>query len=260
MRGLRPVLERRRLTLVAPQRANMRYPFPDDLRQRLTGSRVIDVTRRAKYGIVTTDRDDAMIFHLGMSGRWRLDPADLGAHDHLLLETDAGRRLTLNDPRRFGFVALVPLPALSAWPAFASLGPEPFDAGFTGAYLQGVFAGRKAPVKLLLLDQRIVAGLGNIYVCEALNRAGIAPSRAAGNIALGRLDRLVDDVRTVLNAAIEAGGSTLRDYARPDGQLGYFAKQWRVYGREGQACPCGDTVKRRAEGGRSTFYCPGCQR
>lgn len=260
VRGLRPVLEGRRLTLVAPQRADMRYPFPDDLRQRLTGARVIDVTRRAKYGIVTTDRGDAMIFHLGMSGRWRLDPDELGAHDHLLLETDEGRRLTLNDPRRFGFVALVPSAGLTTWPAFASLGPEPLDAAFTGAHLRTAFAGRKAPVKALLLDQRVVAGLGNIYVCEALNRAGIAPSRAAGKIAIGRLDRLVDEVRTVLHAAIEAGGSTLRDYARPDGQLGYFAKQWRVYGREGEACVCGATVKRRAEGGRSTFYCSGCQR
>lgn len=260
VRGLRPVLEGRRLIRVEPRRADLRYAFPPDLRQRLTGARVTRLTRRAKYGIIATDRDDALIFHLGMSGRWRLDPGDLGAHDHLLLETDEGRRLTLNDPRRFGFVALVPGSALDTWPAFASLGPEPLSDSLSGAHLHRAFAGRKGSVKSLLLDQRVVAGLGNIYVCEALNRSGIAPSRAAGRIALARLDRLVDDIRAVLHAAIEAGGSTLRDYARPDGQLGYFAKQWRVYGREGEACPCGDTVKRRTQGGRSTFYCASCQR
>ena len=260
VRGLRPVLDGRRLTLVESRRAGMRRPFPDDLRQRLTGACVTGVTRRAKYGIVTTDRDDAMIFHLGMSGRWRVDPEDLGAHDHLLLETDDGRRLTLNDPRRFGFVDLTPVADLDNWPAFAALGPEPLGGAFTGQHLQARFAGRRAPVKAMLLDQRVVAGLGNIYVCEALNRAGIAPSRAAGRIALARLERLADDVRAVLLAAIEAGGSSMRDYARPDGQLGYFAKQWRVYGREGEACPCGGTVERRAEGGRSTFHCRACQR
>lgn len=260
VRGLRPVLEGRRLTLVEPRREGMRRAFPQDLRQRLTGARVTGLARRAKYGIVSTDRDDAMVFHLGMSGRWRLDPDELGRHDHLLLETEDGRRLTLNDPRRFGFVDLVRTADLDDWPAFAALGPEPLGEGFSGAHLAQSFAGRAAPVKMLLLDQRIVAGLGNIYVCEALNRAGIAPNRAGGRIARARLDRLAGDVRTVLLAAIEAGGSTLRDYARPDGELGYFAKQWRVYGREGEECPCGGTVARRAQGGRSTFYCATCQR
>ena len=254
------MLEGRRLTLVETRRADMRRPFPDDLRQRLTGARVTGVERRAKYGIVTTDRDDAMIFHLGMSGRWRLDPDELGAHDHLLLETEEGRRLALNDPRRFGFVDLARADDLDRWPAFAALGPEPLGEDFSGKHLRERFAGRQAPVKTMLLDQRVVAGLGNIYVCEALNRAGIAPGRAAGRIALSRLERLVDDVRVVLLAAIDAGGSSLRDYARPDGQLGYFAKQWRVYGREGEKCSCGGTVERRAEGGRSTFYCRACQR
>lgn len=260
VRGLRPVLEGRRLTLVEPRRAGMRRAFPDDLRQRLTGASVTGLSRRAKYGVVTTDRDDAMVFHLGMSGRWRVDPAELGAHDHLLLETDDGRRLALNDPRRFGFVDLVRGGDLDAWPAFAALGPEPLGDGFTGHHLKAAFDGRRAPVKAMLLDQRIVAGLGNIYVCEALNRAGIAPDRAAGRIALPRLDRLAGDVRTVLLAAIEAGGSSLRDYARPDGELGYFAKQWRVYGREGEDCLCGGVVERIAQGGRSTFHCRKCQR
>jgi len=199
-----------------------------------------------------------MIFHLGMSGRWRIDPAEMGKHDHLLLETPQ-HRLTLYDPRRFGFVHLVDSSALEDYPAFAAMGPEPLGEQFSADYLLRVLAGRTAPIKAMLLDQRIVAGLGNIYVCEALNIAGLAPWVAAGGIEKARLARLVDAIRAVLLAAIAAGGSTLRDYARPDGQLGYFAKEWRVYGREGEACFCGGTVSRKVDSGRSTFYCPDCQ-
>ena len=216
--------------------------------------------RRAKYGLIDTDRGDTMIFHLGMSGRWRLDPVDLGKHDHLVLHTGAGRRLSLNDPRRFGFVDLVEHDSIDRYPAFATMGPEPLGPDFTPACLAAALEGRSAPIKALLLDQRIVAGLGNIYVCEALHMAGIAPTRAGGRIARAQLEALVPAIRAVLAAAIEAGGSTLRDYARPDGELGYFAKQWRVYGREGEACRCGATVRRRVDGGRSTFYCAACQR
>ena len=202
-----------------------------------------------------------MVFHLGMSGRWRVDPPEIGTHDHLILETDAGNRLALNDARRFGSVDLIASDMLDSWPPFAALGPEPFGPDFTGVYLARTLNGRVAPIKAMLLDQRIVAGLGNIYVCEALNIARIAPRRRAGQIAHTRLDALVDAIRAVLIAAIEAGGSTLRDYARPDGQLGYFATQWRVYGREGKACPCGKgTVIRLVDSGRSTFCCPSCQR
>jgi formamidopyrimidine-DNA glycosylase len=260
VRGLRAVLEGREIARIEARRADLRIPFPPDLRQRLTGARVTALGRRAKYGLIGTDRGDTLIFHLGMSGRWRIDPAALGAHDHLVLDTDAGRRLALCDPRRFGFVDLVASADLDDYPSFAAMGPEPLSAAFDGAYLAQALQGRAAPIKALLLDQRIVAGLGNIYVCEALNMAGIAPSRAGGRIARARLDRLADSVKAVLTSAIAAGGSTLRDYARPDGELGYFAKQWRVYGREGESCPCGGTVRRRAEGGRSTFYCPACQR
>ena len=239
----------------------MRRSFPVDLRQRLTGARVISLGRRAKYGIIQTDRGDAMVFHLGMSGRWRVDPPEIGTHDHLILETDAGNRLALNDARRFGSVDLIASDMLDSWPTFAALGPEPFGPDLTGVYLARTLNGRVAPIKAMLLDQRIVAGLGNIYVCEALNIARIAPRRRAGQIAHTRLDALVDAIRAVLIAAIEAGGSTLRDYARPDGQLGYFATQWRVYGREGKACPCGKgTVIRLVDSGRSTFCCPSCQR
>jgi formamidopyrimidine-DNA glycosylase len=260
VRGLAPVLEGRRLTRVETRRADLRRAFPADLRQRLTGARVTGLGRRAKYGLIATDRGDTLVFHLGMSGRWRIDPAELGAHDHLLLETKEGRRLALNDPRRFGSVDLVETEALDAWPPFAALGPEPLGEAFSADYLLAALDGRTAPIKALLLDQRLVAGLGNIYVCEALHMAEIAPGRAAGRISRPRLARLVEAIKAVLAAAIEAGGSTLRDYARPSGELGYFSKQWRVYGREGEACHCGGPIRRRSDSGRSTFFCPRCQR
>jgi formamidopyrimidine-DNA glycosylase len=260
VRGLRPVLEGQRIARVVPRRADLRRAIPADLGQRLTGATVTALGRRAKYGLIDTDRGDTLVFHLGMSGRWRLDPTELLPHDHLLIDTSAGRALALNDPRRFGSLDLLRTDRFADWAPFRALGPEPLGPEFTGTYLAAALAGRVAPVKALLLDQRIVAGLGNIYVCEALNLSRIAPSRAGGQISRARLDRLVEAVRTVLLAAIEAGGSTLRDYARPDGELGYFSKQWRVYGREGEICPCGGTVQRRTEGGRSTFWCPKCQR
>lgn len=260
VRGLRAVLEGQRLALVEPRRADLRRVIPIDLRQRLTGATVTGLGRRAKYGLIDTDRGDTLIFHLGMSGRWRIDPEALAAHDHLLIETGEGRRLVLNDPRRFGSLDLVVTDALRGFAPFAALGPEPLGPDFSAAYLKRALAGRSAAIKLLLLDQRIVAGLGNIYVCEALNIAGIAPTKAGGRISAAALGRLVAAIRSVLDAAIIAGGSTLRDYARPDGELGYFFKQWRVYGREGEACACGGTVERRADGGRSTFFCRKCQR
>ena len=236
----------------------MRRAFPEDLGQRLTGAQVTGLGRRAKYGLVHTERGDTMVFHLGMSGRWRIDPAELDRHDHLLVETDDGHRLALNDPRRFGSVDLVRTEALADWPAFAAMGPEPFD--LTAEDLHARLRGRVAAIKLLLLDQRIVAGLGNIYVCEALHRAGISPNRAGGRVSLDRLRRLVPAIRAVLAEAIEAGGSTLRDYAQPDGALGYFSKSFAVYDREGEPCSCGGQVKRFAQGGRSTWHCPRCQR
>jgi formamidopyrimidine-DNA glycosylase len=258
--GLRGPLEGRRLVRVEPRRADMRRPFPADLRQRLTGARVTSLGRRAKYGLIETDRGDMMIFHLGMSGRWVIDPDAIERHDHLVLETEEGRVLSLRDPRRFGFVDIVAREGLDAYPPFAAMGPEPLGPDFTAAYLAQALAGRTAPIKAMLLDQRIVGGLGNIYVCEALNVAGIAPARAGGKLAGRQLALLVGAIRDVLAAAIVAGGSSLRDYVRPDGQLGYFAKEWRVYGRENESCPCGGTVARRVDSGRSTFWCPGCQR
>jgi formamidopyrimidine-DNA glycosylase len=258
VRGLARVLEGRRITRVEARRADLRRSFPKDLGQRLTGAKVTGLGRRAKYGLIHTDRDDTMIFHLGMSGSWRINRSELEKHDHLLLETEEGTRLALNDPRRFGSVDLVPTSELDEWPAFAALGPEPLE--LEARDLKRRLAGRSAAIKLLLLDQGIVAGLGNIYVCEALYRAGIHPKRAGGSVSLARLERLVVAIREVIDEAIEAGGSTLRDFASPDGELGYFSKTFAVYDREGKPCDCGGTVKRFVQGGRSTFYCPACQR
>ena len=261
VRGLEHVLKGRRIRRLEARRADLRRAFPKDLGQRLTGARVTSLGRRAKYGLVNTDRGDTMVFHLGMSGAWRIDPQELGKHDHLLIETDEGRRLHLRDPRRFGSVDLMPTDELAEWPAFKALGPEPLDGGISGNWLKERFSGRSAAVKLLLLDQRIVAGLGNIYACEALYRARIDPRRAAGRISRPKLDALADAIPEVLYDAIRAGGSTLKDFAAPDGELGYFSKQFDVYDREGEPCRgCAGIVKRIVQGGRSTFFCPSCQR
>ncbi len=258
VRGLSRVLHGRRIERVEARRPDLRRALPEDLGQRLTGARVVSLRRRAKYGLIDTDRGDTLVFHLGMSGRWRIDPGEIEKHDHLILETDAGHRLALNDPRRFGSLDLVRTGELEEWAPMKALGPEPLD--LDARQLQRRLDGRSAPIKLLLLDQHIVAGLGNIYVCEALHRAGIHPGRAGGSIALERLRRLVAAIHDVLEEAIAAGGSSLRDFASPAGELGYFPKSFAVYDREGQACRCGGTVRRIVQGGRSTFYCARCQR
>ena len=260
VRGLASILDGQAISRVAVRRPDLRRPFPPDLAQALTGARVTGLSRRAKYGLIHTDRARTMVFHLGMSGRWRIDPEEIAKHDHLVLETGNGHTLALNDARRFGSVDLVDEAALDAWPPFAALGPEPLGPGLTAQHLAQAFAGRIAAIKLMLLDQRIVAGLGNIYVCEALHRARIHPEREAGTVSLAALKRLVPEIRAVLEESIAAGGSTLRVYARPDGELGYFAKDWRVYGREGDPCACGRPVARVVQGGRSTFFCAKCQK
>jgi formamidopyrimidine-DNA glycosylase len=258
VRGLERVLLHQRIKGIEARRPDLRRALPQDLGQRLTGARVTGLRRRAKYGLIDTDRGDTLVFHLGMSGHWRVDPTETLKHDHFIIETEGGRRVALNDARRFGSLDLMPTAELADWPTFKALGPEPLD--LDAKALRKRLAGRSAPIKLLLLDQRIVAGLGNIYVCEALYRAGIHPGRAGGSISLERLKRLVPAIHDVLAEAIAAGGSTLRDFASPDGELGYFSKSFAVYDREGKPCDCGGTVKRIVQGGRSTFYCPQRQR
>lgn len=261
MRGLAPVWLGQAFTRVILNRADLRRPFPEGLGQRLTGATVIACRRRAKYGLVDTDRGDTLIIHLGMSGRMRVDPEAIGKHDHVVFETSNGRIVAFNDARRFGSLDLVETAHADAHPLLASIGPEPLGPDFGVALLQRAFADRLAPAKALLLDQRIIAGLGNIYVCEALFRAGIHPARAGGTVAAARLKALAAAVPAVLAEAIAAGGSSLRDHAAPDGTLGYFQKTFSVYGQEGQPCPtCGTRVERIVQSGRSSFLCRKCQR
>ncbi len=261
VRGLALHLEGERIERVALNRPDMRFPFPQNLVQALTGARVTGLGRRAKYGLIHTDRDCTMVFHLGMSGRWRIDPDSAGKHDHLVIETGS-HRFALCDPRRFGFVDLVDTAAIDSWPAFAAMGPEPLGPDLTTEHLRDALKDRRSSIKAMLLDQRIVAGLGNIYVCEALFRAHIDPRKAAGKVSRPALDRLVPAIRDVLEEAIGHGGSSLRDYAKPDGELGYFASRFDVYGREGKPCrpPCTGAVRRIVQGGRSTWFCPACQK
>jgi formamidopyrimidine-DNA glycosylase len=275
--GLAPVLEGRRLVRVEARRPDLRFPFPENFVQVLTGATVVRLERRAKYLLARLDREDTLVVHLGMTGRFEIETPERQArpghfhyaappdpkHAHVVFETDAGVRITYYDPRRFGYMALVNTATLELHPWFSELGPEPLSPAFDAARLKAAFAGRRQGPKTLLLDQRIVAGLGNIYVCEALHRARISPFKPAGKIARARLEPLVQAIRDVLSEAIAAGGSTLRDYAQADGALGYFQHSFRVYDREGRPCPnagCGGVIARQVQAGRSTFYCPVCQK
>lgn len=258
--GLRKVLDGETISRAEAFRADLRWPMPVDLRQRLTGARVTGLGRRAKYGLIYTDREDVLIFHLGMSGRWRVDPLEIEKHDHFIMETESGRLVALNDHRRFGSLDIMPASEMGAYKSFIGMGPEPLSSEFDALTLKAALKGRSAPIKAMLLNQNIVAGLGNIYVCEALHMAGILPTTASASISRPKLERLVVAIKDVLTSAIAAGGSTLRDFAAPDGELGYFAKDFLVYGREGQECVCGAVVKRRVDSARSTFYCAKCQR
>jgi formamidopyrimidine-DNA glycosylase len=276
-RGLAPHLVGRRLTRVVARRPDLRFPLPDGFVQRLTGARVIDLTRRGKYMLAALDRDDTLVMHLGMTGRFVVEadgaseapgefapapPAD-PKHAHIVFETDGGAALTYFDARRFGFMDLVETGRLESYARFAGMGPEPLSAAFDAAHLARAFAGRRQGPKTLLLDQSVVAGLGNIYVCEALHRARLSPVKPAADIGSRALSVLVRSIRGVLEEAIVAGGSTLRDYATVDGATGYFQHDFQVYGREGLPCTtprCRGLVTRLVQGGRSTFHCPVCQR
>ena len=265
-RGLAQVLEGRRLARVAVNRPDLRIPFPENFAERLQGRRVERLDRRAKYLLLPLDSGEVLLGHLGMSGRMLISArrnVPPGRHDHVILETDEGIEVVFCDPRRFGLMTLIAADALERHPLLAALGPEPLGEAFTGAVLTRALAGRNTSIKAALLDQRVVAGLGNIYVSEALFRAGIHPERAAGQISAQRLTRLVGEIKAVLEDAIAAGGSTLRDHVRPDGELGYFQHSFKVYGREGEPCPgcdCGRGITRIVQGGRSTFFCAKRQR
>lgn len=270
-RGLLPHLEGARIAWAEARRPDLRWPLPPDLVQVLTGATVTALRRRSKYLLADLDRGGTVLWHLGMSGRMLIegaapgefhrDPAILPRHDHVVLVTEAGTTITFNDARRFGMVDLIR--EGDSHPLLDHLGPEPFDPEFDAAYLAAAFGGRRAPVKQILLDQRIVAGLGNIYVSEALFRAGIDPRRAAGRIGATRIGALVGHIRDVLTDAIAAGGSSLRDHRQASGELGYFQHSFGVYDRAGQPClraGCGGQVRRIVQSARSSFYCPACQR
>ncbi|WP_310498316.1 bifunctional DNA-formamidopyrimidine glycosylase/DNA-(apurinic or apyrimidinic site) lyase [Sandarakinorhabdus sp.] len=261
MRGLEPVWLGQRLDGVILHRPNLRRPFPQDLGQRLTGAVIMRLHRRAKYGLMDTDRGDTLIIHLGMSGRMRVDPDTIGKHDHVVFTTGNGRTVAFNDARRFGSLDLVSSADLAAHPLIAGIGPEPLGPEFGLGLLERAFSGRMAPAKALLLDQRLVAGLGNIYVCESLFRAGIHPATPGSHVPRPRLKALAAVIPAVLAEAIAAGGSSLRDHAAPDGTLGYFQTGFHVYGREGAPCTaCGTPVARIVQSARSSFFCPSCQR
>jgi len=269
-RGLAPVLEGQRLQRVIARRPDLRFPLPDGFGQRLTGRRVARVTRRAKYILVYTDDDTVLIWHLGMSGRVLIytetssvEVPPEQTHDHVILETEAGAVVRFNDARRFGFMTLVDARELDEHPMIARLGPEPLDPAFDAAALATRLKGKRSPIKAALLDQHVVAGLGNIYVSESLFRAGISPRRLAHTVQGQRVQRLLPAIKDVLGEAIAAGGSSLRDHRQTDGELGYFQHHFAVYGRAGEACPnaeCDATIRQIVQSGRSTFYCPKCQR
>ncbi|MEM7519801.1 MAG: bifunctional DNA-formamidopyrimidine glycosylase/DNA-(apurinic or apyrimidinic site) lyase [Pseudomonadota bacterium] len=282
MRGLTPAMAGQIIARADVNRPDLRWPFPPHMAERLSGQRVLGLRRRSKYILADLGSGESLLIHLGMSGRMLIsgdhsDPASADKqmgqfvydhpapekHDHVVLHMANGARITFNDPRRFGAMDLMETATADSHKLLAIIGPEPLGNGFHEAHLIAALKGRNTPIKAALLDQRIVAGLGNIYVCEALYRAGIHPARKAGRISKARVAALVPIIRTVLAEAIEAGGSSLRDYRRADGELGYFQHSFDVYGREGALCRtpgCTNDIRRIVQSGRSSFYCSQCQR
>jgi formamidopyrimidine-DNA glycosylase len=275
-RGLAPVLEGAKIEHVKLNRADLRFPFPERFSDRLAGATIGPLGRRAKYLLLPLDTGETLIIHLGMSGRVLVEASGergligefhhstgrLAAHDHVLITLKGGARIIYNDVRRFGFMRLAPSDALDSDPFIAELGPEPFGNLFDAESLLTTLKGRNTPLKSALLDQKIVAGLGNIYVSEALHRAQLSPWRLAKDLKPEECQRLVSEIHLVLEEAIEAGGSSLRDFRHEDGSLGYFQHAFRVYDRAGESCPapgCDGTIERRVQSGRSTFFCARCQ-
>ncbi len=278
-RGLEPVLKGRKILRVETRRAGLRFPFPPDFSQRMEGARFEHVSRRAKYLVAGLDNGQSLLAHLGMTGRFTVispagnsnlgqfyfetgasDNAD-GAHDHVIFHLDGGLRVVYSDPRRFGMMDVVQSARLHEHRLLKGLGVEPLGNEFSAACLAGKFKGKAAPLKAALLDQRIIAGLGNIYVCEALFRAGLSPQRKAGTAKSEKLEALVRHIREILNDAILAGGSTLQDFKSANGAQGSYQQRFQVYDREGESCPsCGKPIKRMVQAGRSSFYCASCQK
>lgn len=270
-RGLSPAMQGKRIERLEVNRPDLRFPFPDRFRERVEGARIVHMRRRAKFLVTELSTEDALIMHLGMSGRFTInnrdtadfhhDPGTNPAHDHVVFHMEGGATVTYNDPRRFGFMELWPLAELETYPRVEHLGPEPLSNGFSSAYLNEVLSEKAAPIKAALLDQAIIAGLGNIYVCEALFRSGISPRRKARSVAGKRAERLAPAINDVIDEAIAAGGSSISDFASASGELGYFQKHFHVYDREGEPCDrCGSPVRRIVQSGRSTFFCGTCQR
>ncbi len=272
-RGLAPSMEGAVITKAQVNRPDLRWPFPENMAERLTGARIVGLRRRSKYLLADLDRGETLLVHLGMSGRMTVSGDPLGQfvhdhpqaqkHDHVVFDMDNGARITFNDPRRFGAMDLIATEGLEEHKLMRVLGPEPLGNDFNETHLIAAFEGRNTPVKTALLDQRIIAGLGNIYVCETLFRSEISPKRKAGQISKSRVSALIPIIKTVLQEAIDAGGSSLKDFRQANGELGYFQHSFDVYGREGAACRrsgCDGVVLRITQSGRSSFYCGKCQR
>lgn len=272
-RGLEGVLTNQTIVKAQVNRPDLRWPFPERMSQRLTGNTVLRLRRRSKYILADLSSNETLLIHLGMSGRLLVSGDALGRfhhahpapekHDHVVLDMTGGARVTFNDPRRFGAMDLMETATAEQHPLLSKIGPEPFGNNFDEAYLVEALKSRNTPIKAALLDQRVVAGLGNIYVCEALYRAGIAPTRRARRVSAERIATLVPIIRKVLSDAIDAGGSSLRDFRQADGELGYFQHKFDVYDREAQACRrdgCLGQISRIVQSGRSSFYCRSCQR
>ena len=264
-------MEGKRILRVQTRRKDLRFPFPENFNHRIEGARLKHMGRRAKYLVAELSSGEALIMHLGMTGRFTVsgkkpgkfhhEAGEAEKHDHVVFDMQGGATVTFNDARRFGFMDLWPLDDLDRYPPFDGMGPEPISNQFSGAYLKEAFVGKKAPVKAALLDQYVVAGLGNIYVCEALFRSGISPTKLAGAIKRDKLEILAAEIRKVIEEAIEAGGSTISDFETTAGELGYFQHRFQVYDREGDPCiTCAKPVKRLVQSGRSTFYCGTCQK
>lgn len=272
-RGLAPVMTGQVIARAEVNRPDLRWPLPDRMADRLTGARVLALRRRSKYILADLDRGETLLIHLGMSGRMLVSGVAIGTyvhdhpapqkHDHVVLHMEQGARVTFNDPRRFGAMDLLPTATAEAHPLLAAIGPEPFGNDFNEDYLLSRLLDRRTPIKAALLDQHVVAGLGNIYVCETLYRARVAPDRRAADLPAATIRAMVPIIRDVLGQAIDAGGSSLRDFRQADGELGYFQHSFDVYGREGEPCRtpgCAGTIARLVQSGRSSFHCPLCQR